>query len=200
MNQLNFFLKDDFNCTIFSVIIIIIIRVFCPMAGLSLQTQEPRLQFCPKTTLHAVLSEGRPSTTNSGTNDAVLLGINRCGSLPLLYALHSLISIGTYLKRSEKIPGSPTWKWGEWIWLTGPSALHRHSPQGLNIISIRVFGHIRDPEITITLRPHILFGSVYTLIFINQGVSAPCLYVKYSARRQVRPSTCTTWIEHILVY
>ena len=27
---------------------IIIIRMFCPKAGLSLQTQEPRLQFCPK--------------------------------------------------------------------------------------------------------------------------------------------------------
>ena len=29
-------------------VIIIIIRVFCPRAGLSLQTQEPRLQYCPK--------------------------------------------------------------------------------------------------------------------------------------------------------
>ena len=28
--------------------IIIIIRVFCPRAGLSLQTQAPGLQFCPK--------------------------------------------------------------------------------------------------------------------------------------------------------
>ena len=30
------------------IIIIIIIKVFGPSAGLSLQTQEARLQFCPK--------------------------------------------------------------------------------------------------------------------------------------------------------
>ena len=136
MNQLNFFLKDDFNCTIFSVIIIIIIRVFCPMAGLSLQTQEPRLQFCPKTTLHAVLSKGRSSTANLVTRVAVLLGINRCGSFQLLSSPHSLSSIWTDLKIYEKIPGAPTWRWGEWIWLTGPSGLHRYSPQGLNTVSV----------------------------------------------------------------
>ena len=34
-----------------------------------------------------------------------------------------------------------------------PSGLHRNSPNGLNISSIRVFGHIRDPEIPITLHP-----------------------------------------------
>ena len=58
------------------------------------------------------------------------------------------------LKRSEKIPGAPTRRWGEWISLTGPSRLHRNSPQGLNISSIRVFDQIRDLEILITLRPH----------------------------------------------
>ena len=42
------------------IIIIIIIRVFCPRAGPSLHAQEPRLQ---------------PSTANSGTKAAVLLGI-----------------------------------------------------------------------------------------------------------------------------
>ena len=35
---------------------------------------------------------------------------------------------------------------GELIWLTGPSRLHRNSPQGLNISSIRVFDQIRDPK------------------------------------------------------
>ena len=113
--------------------------VFCPMAGpsrqvavlpkadLPLQTQEPRLQFYQ--------------------------GLNRCGSLPLLSAPHSLFSIWTDLKRSEKIQRAPTWRWGEWIWLTGPSGFHWNSPQGLNINSIRVFDWIRDPEIPITLRP-----------------------------------------------
>ena len=40
-------------------------------------------------------------------------------------------------------------------WLTGSSGLHRNSPQGLNISSIRFFDQIRDPEIPFTLRPHI---------------------------------------------
>ena len=45
--------------------------------------------------------------------------MNRCGIFPLLSAPHSLFSIWTNLKRSEKIPGAPT-RWGEWIWLLGP--------------------------------------------------------------------------------
>ena len=65
----------------------------------------------------------------------------RCGSFPLLSATHSVFSIWTDLKRSEKIPGAPVWRWGEWIWLTGLSGLHRNSPQGLNISSIRPGAH-----------------------------------------------------------
>ena len=76
-----------------------------------------------------------------------------CSSFPLVSAPHSLFSIWKNLERSEKIPGAPTRRWGEWIWVTGPSRLHRNSPQGLNINSIRVFDQIRDPEIPITLRP-----------------------------------------------
>ena len=53
---------------------IIIIRVFCPRAGLSLQTQGPRLQFCPKAGF---------SIANSGTKVAVLLGINKWSSFLL---------------------------------------------------------------------------------------------------------------------
>ena len=98
----------------------------------------------------AVLSKGRSFTANSGTKVAVLLGIIRCSSFPLLSAPHSL---WTNLKRCEKIPGAPTRRWGEWIWLTGPSGLHRNSPQGLNISSITIFDQIRDLEIPITLRP-----------------------------------------------
>ena len=90
----------------------------------------------------AVLPKGRSSTANSGTKVAVLLGMNRCGSFPLLSAPHFVFNIWTDLKRSEKIPGAPAWRRGEWIWLTGPSALHPNSPQGLNISSIRVFDQI----------------------------------------------------------
>ena len=102
----------------------------------------------------AIPPKGRSSIANSGTQVAVLLGMNRCGSFPLLSAPHSLFSIWSSLKRSVKILGAPTWRWGEWIWLTGPSGLHRNSPQGLNISSIRVFDQIRDLEIPITLCPH----------------------------------------------
>ena len=98
----------------------------------------------------AILPKGRSSIANSGTYAAVLLGMNRCDSFPLLSVPHSFFSIWTNLERSEKIPGAPTRRWGEWIWLTGPSGLDRNSPQRLNISSIRVFDQIRDPEIPIT--------------------------------------------------
>ena len=84
------------------------------------------------------------------------IGVDRCGSFSLFSARHSLFIIWTDVKRSEKIPGAPTWRWGERIWLTGPSGLHRNSPQGLNIGSIRVFDQIRDLEIPINLRPPLL--------------------------------------------
>ena len=45
------------------------------------------------------------------------------------------------------------WRWGEWIWLTGLSGLHRNLPQGLNISSIRIFDQIRNLEIPLTLHP-----------------------------------------------
>ena len=86
----------------------------------------------------AVLSKRRSSTAKSGTKIAVLLGMNRCSSFPLLSAPPSLFSFWTDLKKSETIPRAPAWRWGEWIWLTGPSRLHRKSPQGLSISSIRV--------------------------------------------------------------
>ena len=85
--------------------------VFCPRAGPSLQAQNQGSSSI----------EGRSSTANSGIKYAVLTVMNRCGSFPLLSAPHSFFSIWTYLKRSEKIPGSPIWRWGEWIWLTGLS-------------------------------------------------------------------------------
>ena len=83
----------------------------------------------------------------SGTKVAVLLGMNT-----LLSTSHSLFSIWTYHKISEKISGAPTWRWGQRIWLTGPSGLYPNLPRGLNISFIRVFDRIRDPEIRNTLR------------------------------------------------
>ena len=55
----------------------------------------------------AVLLKGRSSTVNSGTKFIVLVGMNRCGSFPLLSVPYSLFSVWTDLKRSEKIPGAP---------------------------------------------------------------------------------------------
>ena len=91
---------------------------------------------------------------------------SRCGSFPLLSAPHSPFSIWTNLKRSEKIPGAPARRWGEWIWLTGPSGLHRNSPQGLNISSIGVFEQIRDPEIPITLRSHMFIVKFIIIVYL----------------------------------
>ena len=110
--------------------------MFCPRAGLLLANSGSKAAPLPK---------GRSYTTNSGTNVAVLLGMNRCGSFPLLSATYSL---WTDLKRFEKIPA---WRRGEYIWLSGPSDFSRNSPQGLNFTSIRVFDQMRDPEIAITL-------------------------------------------------
>ena len=136
-NFLFFFYVIDF------IVGLIIIRVSCASKVLH---YKRRNQGCSSV-------EGRSSTANTGTNTAVLPGMNRCGSFPLLSACHSLFSIWTDLKRSENIPGIPTWRWGQWIWLTRPSGFHRNSPQGLNISSIRFSDQIRDPKTPITLRP-----------------------------------------------
>ena len=103
--------------------IYIIIRVFC---------SEGRSFTANSGIKAAVLLKGRSSTANSATQAAALLGwkgavASRC--FPHL----TLFSVWRDLKRSEKIPGAPAWRWGEWIWLTGPSGLNRNSPQGLNI-------------------------------------------------------------------
>ena len=107
--------------------------LFCPRAGPSLQTQAPRLQFCPKAGLPLQTQESRLQFYY-GWIGAVA---SRCFPYPTLSL--SLFIIWTILKRSEKIAGALMRRRGEWIWLTGPSGLHRNSPQGLNISSIRVF-------------------------------------------------------------
>ena len=80
-------------------------------------------------------------------------------SSPSFFAPHTLFSTWRGLKRSEEIPGAPAWRWGEWIWLAGSSGLHRNSPQGINISSIRVFEQIKDPKIPITLRPQSIYNN-----------------------------------------
>ena len=130
--------------------------MLCPRAGLSLLTQEPRLQFYRRQVFHRKLrnqgcssdqrqvfhcklrnqgcisAKDRSSIANLGNKAAILLGMIGYGSFPLLCAQHSLLSVWTNLKRSEKLPGAPTWRSEEWIWLTGPFGLHRNSPRELN--------------------------------------------------------------------
>ena len=141
-----------------------------PKAGFPPHTQDPRLPFYQ--------------------------GLNRYSSFPLLSAPHTLFSIWTDFKRSEKIPGAPTWRWGEWIWLIGPSGLHRNSTQGLNISSIRVFNQIRDLEITITL--YLLYVCMYI-----QGVTGPHRQNDRDDRpcrednflcRNIYSQTCRSWV------
>ena len=108
--------------------------MFFPREGPSLQTQAPRLKYCPKAGLPLQTQEARVQFYEGWKGAVASRG---------------------FLQRSEKIPGAATRRWGELIWLTRPSGLHRNSPQGLNISPIRVFGQIRDPEIPITHRPHI---------------------------------------------
>ena len=126
------------------IAVLIIFRVFCP----------EKLLHCGRRNVGCSSAESGSSIPNSGTKAAVLPGMNKCNSFPLLSATHSLFSTWTDLKRSETIPGATSWRCGEWIWLTGSSGLHRNSPQGLNISSIRVYDEIRVPEIPITLHSH----------------------------------------------
>ena len=133
-----------------------------PKAGLPPQTQEPRLQFCRRQVFYRKLrnqgcssAEGRSSTANSGTKAAVLpkAGLPLQTQEPRLqfyqgwisaiasrcFPHPTLLRIWRDLKRSQNIPGATTWRWEEYIWLTGPSYLRRNSPQGLSISTIRVF-------------------------------------------------------------
>ena len=132
------------------IYIYIYIYIYMYMLYISSECSAQRQVFhCKRRNLGCSSAECRSPTTNSGTKAAVLLWMNRYVSVPLFSAPHSLFSIWTDLKRSEKTPGAPTWMWGEWIWLTGPSGLHRISSYGLNISSIRVFDP--SPQININI-------------------------------------------------
>ena len=65
------------------MIIIIIIRVFCPSRSITANVG----------TKVEVLSKGRSSTVNSETKVEVLLGQNMCGTFPLPSAPYSLFNI-----------------------------------------------------------------------------------------------------------
>ena len=103
-----------------------------------------------------VLLKGRSSTANSETKAAVLPGMNRYGRFLLLSAPHLSLASEQTLTIWKDLRGTDV-EVRRWIWLTGPSGLHRNSPLGLNISSTRVFDQIRVPEIPISLLPlHIL--------------------------------------------
>ena len=98
-------------------------------------------------------AEGGSSTANSGTQAAVLSGMNMCYSFPLPTAPHSLFNIWTDLRGSKNIPVAPAWRWGEWVCLTEPSGLHRNSSKGLKSVPSGYLAKIRDSEIPIPLAP-----------------------------------------------
>ena len=104
-------------------------RLFCSKVDPSLQAQERRLQFCRRQVFHSKLR-------NRGCNfTRVWIGavVSRC----FPYPTRSFASEKT-LKIWKDNSGS-AWRWGERIWLIGPSGLHRNSPQRLNWSSIRFF-------------------------------------------------------------
>ena len=126
---------------------------------------QGQVHYCKRRNLGCSSTEGRCCTANSANKTAVTrywIGAvaSRCFQNPTL----SLGSEKTLkgLKRSQGHQREHE----EWIWLPGPSGLHRKSPQGLNISSIRVFDQIRDPETPITLRP--IFKNIIVYFLYNQ--------------------------------
>ena len=129
------------------IIIIIIIRLFCPRAGPSLQAQELRLQFCQRQVFHRKLRNQGCSFTMDW------IGASFCWFPHLSLSLSSEQTLKN-LKRSQGHQhGGEESGFGR----TGPSGLHRNSPQELNISSIKVFDQIRDPKIPITLPTRLLY-------------------------------------------
>ena len=110
---------------------------------------------CKRSNKGCSSAEGNSSTANSETKIAVLLVMNMCSSF-LLLSTPSLSLSSEQTSKDLKRSQGPQGGGGEREFgITGPSGLHRYSPEGLNISCIRVFDHIRDLEIPITLRPFI---------------------------------------------
>ena len=90
----------------------------------------PSLQFCQRQVFHRKFTDQGCSSTKDW------IGAIACSFFP-----HPTLSLASEqtLKDLKRSQGAPAWRWGEWIWLTEPSELHRNSPKGLNIGSTRVF-------------------------------------------------------------
>ena len=110
--------------------------------------------------------------------------MNRCGSFPLLSAPHSLFSISTDLKISEKIPGEPMRRWGVWILLTGPSGLHRNSFSNHSVIS---------PTSQLIL---ILQAFCHFTYITAHSPTLPLLYLRHNSFSN--PSVASPTSQHIL--
>ena len=108
-------------------------------------------------------AKGRSSTANPGSRLQFYQGLNRCSSLLLLSAPYCLFSIWTDPKWSERIPGAPTWRREEWIWLTGPTRLNRNSPQ---VSNITVLDQIRDLEMPPSY--NLLYTSLFIIFFTKK--------------------------------
>ena len=109
---------------------------------------------CKRRNLSCSSAEGRSSTANSRTKVQFYQGLNRCGSFPCF--AHPTLSLASEqtLKDLKSSQGHRRVDLANWALSTSPN-----SPQGLNINFIRVFDHIRDPEIPITLLP--FFYSIF---------------------------------------
>ena len=120
------------------MIYIIIIRVFCPRAGPSLQVQEPRLQLCRRQVFHCKLS----NQGCSFARDWVGAVASHCFPHPTL----SIASEQT-LKGMKKFQRHPRGGQESGFSQLGPLDFTKIHHRG----SMRVFDQIRDPEIPITL-------------------------------------------------
>ena len=112
----------------------VIDRVFCPRAGPSLQTQEPRPQFCSKASL--------PPQTQAAS---------RCFSHPTLSLASEQTLKGLKRFRGHQRGGEES----DWALPTSPKFT-----TGIKYQFHQGFDHIRDPEIPITLRFRCLCNSM----------------------------------------
>ena len=118
-------------------------RVASPTLGHLYSRGNPRYSFYRRLSGHKGVKKNlHPSDTRDRTR-----------------AVQPIAKRWTDLKKSEKIPGAPAWRRGEWIWLTGPSGLHRNLPQGISV----PWGFLTRPEIRKSLSPFVpitLFNEV----------------------------------------
>ena len=102
---------------------VVVGRIFCirsssPSSSCSAQGQVFHCKLRHKGCISAQMEIFHLNLRNQGCS------FTRCGSFSLPSAAYSLFSFWTDLKRSEKFPGAPSWRRGEWIWLTGTSGIH----------------------------------------------------------------------------